>query len=277
MPFFGTFLRTCCVHGSLVSCSDGGEVLPGDASWRKRDDDAPLRATWMWQDISPVPVCLQLRFAELGCCRGVDPSSEVFQRIQIKYVEDDEGIRKYFAAFHLHEIFPVAIIIDDFGNFFDDRNCQDRYGSQRGRDIAMARTLALCWDAISQANEGLSEPCKLLLCDMHQGDSPRQLFIYKRWIPCIFTIKGQHCFYRRRTNRFTLKIMLGIPASASQFATYPRINRISCSLIAEGDGPSSFTFALKKNGTSAKSSGRERTAKYSVALQYLVLEDIIDD
>lgn len=38
-----------------------------------------------------------------------------------RYLEDDEGIKKYFAAFHLHETCPTAVIIDDFGEFFDDR------------------------------------------------------------------------------------------------------------------------------------------------------------
>lgn len=38
-----------------------------------------------------------------------------------RYVEDDEGIKKYFAAFHLHNTFPSTIIIDDFGDFFDER------------------------------------------------------------------------------------------------------------------------------------------------------------
>lgn len=36
-------------------------------------------------------------------------------------MDDDEGIKKYFAAFHLHDTFPAAVVIDDFGNFFDDR------------------------------------------------------------------------------------------------------------------------------------------------------------
>ena len=36
-------------------------------------------------------------------------------------MEDDEAIKKYFAAFHLHHKFPVAVIIDDFGDFFDER------------------------------------------------------------------------------------------------------------------------------------------------------------
>lgn len=45
------------------------------------------------------------------------------QRIQIKYVDDydDEGIKKYFAAFHLLHPFPRAVIIDDFGDFFLER------------------------------------------------------------------------------------------------------------------------------------------------------------
>lgn len=36
-------------------------------------------------------------------------------------MDDDEGIKKYFAAFHLHDTFPVAVVIDDFGDFFDER------------------------------------------------------------------------------------------------------------------------------------------------------------
>ncbi|KAK9277351.1 hypothetical protein L1049_006893 [Liquidambar formosana] len=162
--------------------------------------------------------------------QGIDPSSDIFQRIQMKYVDDDEGIKKYFAAFHLHDTFPVAVIIDDFGDFFDERNCQERYGNPRGRDLAMVRTLALCQSAILHANE--TGPCKLLLCDTHHGDSPRLLFIYKRWITSIFTIKG------------------------------------------DGSG----SFLLKDNiNLGSGSSERMKTAKYSIALQYLLLEGITED
>lgn len=38
-----------------------------------------------------------------------------------RYVEDDEGIKKYFAAFHLLDKFPVAVVVDDFGEFFIER------------------------------------------------------------------------------------------------------------------------------------------------------------
>ncbi|XP_059633462.1 uncharacterized protein LOC132276166 [Cornus florida] len=162
--------------------------------------------------------------------QGIDPSSDIFQRIQMKYVDDDEGIKKYFAAFHLHDKFPVTVIIDDFGDFFEDRNCQEKYNSPRGRDIAMVRILALCHNAIIHAND--AGPCKLLLSDTHHADSPRLLFIYKRWISSIFTIKG--------------------------------------------DGSGSF---LMKNSFRLGNAGLERmrTAKYSIALQYLVLEGITED
>lgn len=36
-------------------------------------------------------------------------------------MDDDEGIKKYFAAFHLHDTFPAAVVIDDFGNFFQEK------------------------------------------------------------------------------------------------------------------------------------------------------------
>ncbi|GMN49362.1 hypothetical protein TIFTF001_018519 [Ficus carica] len=162
--------------------------------------------------------------------QDVDASSDVFKRIQMKYVEDDEGIKKYFAAFHLHPTFPSTIIIDDFGDFFDERNCKERYGNSRGRELAMVRTLALCHNAILHANK--TRPCKLLLSDTHHGDSPRLLFIYKRWVSTIFRIKGD----------------------------------------------SSGSFTLKSNGNLRNSSSEtKKTAKYSIALQYLFLEEITED
>ncbi|WOL07460.1 hypothetical protein Cni_G16201 [Canna indica] len=148
------------------------------------------------------------------------------------YIEDYEGIVKYFAAFHLHKNFPSAVIIDDFGEHFMDRICQQRYGNARGRDLAMARTLALCRDAIIHANQKLEAQgsCKLLLADRHQGDNPRLLFIYKRWIDCILTIHS--------------------------------------------DVPGTFIF--KNSNISGNLLQTTRTAKYSIALQSLLLEEILD-
>ncbi|WRX15937.1 hypothetical protein QQP08_008424 [Theobroma cacao] len=122
--------------------------------------------------------------------QGIDPSSDVFQRIKMKYADDDDGIKKYFAAFHLHDTFPAAVIVDDFGDFFQERSCQERYGNPRGRDLAM------------------------------------------RWIPAIFTVKG------------------------------------------DGTG----SFLLKYNKYSGNGSSKsERIAKYSIAFQYLFLEEITED
>ncbi|TKY67886.1 hypothetical protein E2542_SST10782 [Spatholobus suberectus] len=173
--------------------------------------------------------------------QGIDPSSDVLHRIQMKYVNDDEDIRKYFAAFHLHDTLPAAVVIDDFGYFFDNKICQQRYSNPRGRDLAMVKTLALCHNAITFAKLPFSSKfcgsqkgsCKLLLSDTHthQGDSPRFHFIYKKWIQTTFTIK-------------------------------------------EGDVPGSFI--LKDRSHPTDHTGTIKAAKYSIALQYLVFDGIVE-
>ncbi|KAL2253826.1 uncharacterized protein LOC105168477 isoform X3 [Sesamum indicum] len=162
--------------------------------------------------------------------QGVDPSSELFQRIQMKYVDDDEGIKNYFAAFHLHDTFPVSVIIDDFADFFNERTCQERYNNPRGRDLAMVRVLALCRNAIDHFNK--RGACELLFSDTHKGDSLRLLYIYRRWVSCIYTIQ-------------------------------------------KGDGVGSFI--LKKSYSDTANTKRTRSARYSVALQNLVLEDLLEE
>ncbi|KAB2045374.1 hypothetical protein ES319_D01G157200v1 [Gossypium barbadense] len=166
--------------------------------------------------------------------QGIDPGCEIFKRIKMKYIndDDDEGIKNYFAAFHLKDTFPIAVVVDDFGDFFHERSCQERYGNPRGRDLAMVRTLALCHNAIIFANK--TGPCRLLLSDTHNGDSPRSLFIYKRWIRTIFTVKG--------------------------------------------DDSGSLCLKYNKYSESGSSKGT-KTAKYSIAFQYLLLEGIteVDD
>ncbi|MFS8007138.1 putative P-loop containing nucleoside triphosphate hydrolase [Helianthus anomalus] len=176
-------------------------------------------------DTSAVFICSR-RTKPPFLSKGVDPSSNVFDRIQIKYVEDEEGINKFFAAFHMHDKFPVLVIIDDFGEFFDERICQQRYHSPRGRELAIVRTLALCRNAIDHANE--TGTCMLLLSDTHHGDTPKFLHIYKRWVNSIYTIKG--------------------------------------------DGIGSFN--IMSNGPQIV---RTTAAKYSVALQYLVLEEMYEN
>ncbi|CAN6282833.1 unnamed protein product [Urochloa humidicola] len=125
--------------------------------------------------------------------QGVDPSMSLLQRIQIK-------------------------------------SCQQRYGTTRARDLAMVRMLALCHNAIGHANAKLGSlgSCNLLLSDVLQGDTPRSLFIYQRWINSIYTIR------------------------------------------ADGTG----SFILQNIASSESETKKARKAKYSVALQYLVLEEI---
>lgn len=165
--------------------------------------------------------------------QAIDPSSHIFHRIQMKYVNDDEDIRKYFAAFHLYDTLPAAILIDDFGDFFDNKICQQRYSNSRGRDLAMVKTLALCHNAITFANQ--KGCCKLLLSDTHthHGDSPRFHFIYKKWIQTTFTIK-------------------------------------------EGDVSGSFILNDRNNSPSGHTA-TIKAAKYSIALQYLVFDGIVED
>ncbi|KAF8098711.1 hypothetical protein N665_0260s0020 [Sinapis alba] len=85
--------------------------------------------------------------------QGTDPSSDVFNRIHMKYVDDDEGLRNYFAAFHLHLDFPAAVVIDDFGDYFTQSNSKGSSINSRARDMAMVRTLALCHNAITDAKK----------------------------------------------------------------------------------------------------------------------------
>ncbi|KAI8527835.1 hypothetical protein RHMOL_Rhmol12G0104900 [Rhododendron molle] len=154
--------------------------------------------------------------------QDIDPSNDIFERVHMKYVDNDEGIKKYFAAFHLHDNFPCTVVIDNFGDLFDE--------SEKG-------------------------PCNLLLSDTHHGDSPRLLFIYKRWISSVYTIK----------DAVPVFFLLGIFRQRKPVIA-----------IIYGDGSGSF---LLKNNISSRSSlsERTRTAKYSIALQYLVLEVITED
>ncbi|KAI0489349.1 hypothetical protein KFK09_029191 [Dendrobium nobile] len=150
----------------------------------------------------------------------------------MKYIEDDDGFKKYFAAFHLLERFPAAVIIDDFGYFFIKETYQDKKSSRK-RDIAMVRALASCQNALSHANS-MSQPggsCKLLLSDTYKRDKTSLLFLYKIWIQSIFTI--------------------------------------------EGGGANSFL--LKNIANQSNLPTRMRTAKFSIACQYLILEEMLEE
>lgn len=121
--------------------------------------------------------------------QDVDAGSEVFERVHMKYVDGDEDVRKYFAAFHLHDTIPRAVIIDDFFDLFDDWQCKKLYGQARGREIGIVRTLALCKDAVDYACKTAGVECKLLISDTHVNQGPRLLYIYQRWLTTILTIE----------------------------------------------------------------------------------------
>lgn len=110
----------------------------------------------------------------------------------LRYVHDDEELRKYFAAFHLQKHFPRAVVIDGFYDLFDERSCAERFGHIRPRESAMVKALALCYDAISfaNANSGREAQCHLLVSDSYVGDAPRLRFIYQRWLIQILTIQA---------------------------------------------------------------------------------------
>ncbi|GFQ08498.1 hypothetical protein PHJA_002993800 [Phtheirospermum japonicum] len=95
------------------------------------------------------------------------------------------------------------------------------------KDLAMVRVLSLCRNAIDHANKG--GRCELVLSDTHKGDTPRLLYIYKKWVSCIYTVKG--------------------------------------------DGLGSFTLQKLYSDTE---NAKRKSAKYSIALQYLVLEGLVE-
>ncbi|KAL3649907.1 hypothetical protein CASFOL_006310 [Castilleja foliolosa] len=159
--------------------------------------------------------------------QGIDPSTEIFRRIQFKYVDDDEGIKEFFAAFHLFDEFPVSVIIDDFADLFDGRECQERYNNPRGKELSMVRVLSLCRNAIDHANK--RGRCELVLSDTHKGEIPRLLYIYKKWVSCIYTVKG--------------------------------------------DGLGSYTLQKLYSDTEI---AKRKSAKFSIALQCLVLEALVE-
>ncbi|KAL3698495.1 hypothetical protein R1sor_012571 [Riccia sorocarpa] len=79
-----------------------------------------------------------------------DYSSEVFDRIHIKYVHNEEELRKYFAAFYMQASLPTTVVIDDFVVFFQSWDGRHQSGQARSScDLVVVRTLCLAHDAIT--------------------------------------------------------------------------------------------------------------------------------
>ena len=64
------------------------------------------------------------------------------------------------------------------------------------------------------AKLGTLGSCNLLLSDVQQGDTPRSLFIYKRWINSIYTIRGKSCS-RHYSCSFSSYFYCAIPCVAT--------------------------------------------------------------
>ncbi|KAL2614250.1 hypothetical protein R1flu_025942 [Riccia fluitans] len=129
--------------------------------------------------------------------QDVDSSSEVFDRIHIKYVHNEEDLRKYFSAFHMQTSLPTTVIIDDFLDFFQGWDGRHQGGQARSsRDLVVVKTLCLAYDAITYASERYktTAQCRLILSDSHHSDGPRLSYIFWRWIHQTFVIKAIHDF-----------------------------------------------------------------------------------
>mmetsp|Transcript_29822 Transcript_29822/g.65173 ORF Transcript_29822/g.65173 Transcript_29822/m.65173 type:complete len:238 (+) Transcript_29822:351-1064(+) len=117
---------------------------------------------------------------------GVSPSSDACERIDMRYLRNDEELRLFMASFHLLPELPQAVIVDDFSEFFT------RYGGERRTlEKAMVKTLAFLYDATEHASERLvGEKCKLVIAEQTSGASPRSMYLYQRWLPLVLLLSA---------------------------------------------------------------------------------------
>mmetsp|Transcript_5942 Transcript_5942/g.10291 ORF Transcript_5942/g.10291 Transcript_5942/m.10291 type:complete len:243 (+) Transcript_5942:189-917(+) len=118
---------------------------------------------------------------------GVIATSDACERIDMRYLRDDEELRLYIASFHMLPELPHAIIVDDFAEFFPE----SRYrGDRRALEIAMVRTLAFLYDATDHASKRMegTEECKLVISDQTSGGVPRSIYLYQRWLPLVLLL-----------------------------------------------------------------------------------------
>ncbi|CAM6086902.1 unnamed protein product [Calypogeia fissa] len=135
--------------------------------------------------------------------RDLETASEVCERVHIKYVKCGDELRKYFAAFHLQRELPTAVIVDDFVEFFADSYERQRFQLQTTGEVSLVKALSLCRSAIEYANAKAMSgmQCRLIISDTHPRDGPRLLYIFKRWMPLMYVIKGL-----RDSSRFSLEL-----------------------------------------------------------------------
>mmetsp|Transcript_20419 Transcript_20419/g.39107 ORF Transcript_20419/g.39107 Transcript_20419/m.39107 type:complete len:244 (-) Transcript_20419:201-932(-) len=120
---------------------------------------------------------------------GITRSASAYDNIDMRYLQDDDELRLFFASFHMITQVPEAVIVDNFSEFFMARKYQ---GDRRACDIAQAKTLALMFDATQHAGTRLdSGECKLVVSDLvTESGYPRSSFIFQRWLPLTFLVSA---------------------------------------------------------------------------------------
>mmetsp|Transcript_4987 Transcript_4987/g.16255 ORF Transcript_4987/g.16255 Transcript_4987/m.16255 type:complete len:244 (-) Transcript_4987:216-947(-) len=127
--------------------------------------------------------------------KGCLPSNDAFKRVDIKYADSCEDLQRYLAGFALLDSMPHIILVDDLGGLVDGTHPQGK----RNQDGSMllAKLLALLADAAGHATarlareEGTSACCRLVVTDTSDREgAPRQVFLYRRWLPAIVSISG---------------------------------------------------------------------------------------
>ncbi|XP_024529077.1 uncharacterized protein LOC9650529 isoform X3 [Selaginella moellendorffii] len=110
-----------------------------------------------------------------------DLDTQHLRRISFKYVSDDEDLDKYFAAFHLANPLPQAVIIDSFSEFFEDWIYEDDGGDGQPLEVAMVDSLALCLNAMEHAR--ISIGAGLQACDLGFIRRSCELHVHLQEIP----------------------------------------------------------------------------------------------
>ncbi|KAJ9542526.1 hypothetical protein OSB04_029032 [Centaurea solstitialis] len=130
----------------------------------------------------------------------------------------------------------------------------------------------------------------LLFSDTHHGDTPRLLYIYRRWVNSIYTIKGGFALLLLKHGpevAFGTQIGCDKMGHASLYLSVELTFRGAFGTLDQteqdvsGDGVGSFILKSSSFPPAAGGGGLEmvtkKSAKYSITLQYLVLEEIYQD
>uniref|UniRef100_A0A7S1SLT2 Uncharacterized protein n=2 Tax=Tetraselmis chuii TaxID=63592 RepID=A0A7S1SLT2_9CHLO len=131
-------------------------------------------------------ICL-LRRDKIEQCSPLPPAGKnladdaAFELVKLKYVESTEDLLRFAACMHLLPEPPGAILVDDLSEIM---------GPSSYMPGEVARVLAFLADAANHAtNRGLSSSsCTLVVTEQVGSDGPKNLFVYRRWLPVVLTL-----------------------------------------------------------------------------------------